>query len=507
MSKKEPPLILMDNVSVRLWNRTVFKNISWSIYQNQFWAVTGITGSGKSILARALCGDYPLAGGEIVYNFKECDNPFLFNDPLKRIGYVAFETNRDMKSDQNRFVQSRYWSNGESLSVKKYLSKEMVYEINPFEIVKNRRALSSYYQLQKKLLKLFQIDYLLNREVESLSNGECRKVAMVHELLREPVLLILDNPFQGLDSEYRIRLCNIILPFLIKQGTVCMIITSDKSEIHENVTHLLEVDSFRIISSGLYRHSSVKKNRLKKQQSVIFEMTAGKSIPDIFQRRVKSPETLVRMSHVYIKSGRKVILNDISWEIRKGEHWALTGPNGCGKTTLLSLIIGDHPQMYANVVEIFGVRWGRGSNIWNVKKKIGWVSPELQICYPGETTGLNVVLSGYYDSIGLFNKPSKEKKNRVADLFSEFGISELAEVAFGSMSEGHQRLLLLLRAMVKSPLMLVLDEPCQGLPFAARKFMISTIDKLACCNTTIIYVTHQLNELPSCINKKLTLTR
>lgn len=508
MDKKHLALISMEKVSIRLWDRIVFDEISWSIYPDQFWAVCGKTGSGKTVLARALCGEFPFVSGEIAYHFTESTNPFLADEPQARIGYVGFDMNRQMKSDQNRFVQSRYWSNDESLSVRDYLSRERVYEINPFQIIKSQPGeASSYRKRQKELLHMFQIEELMDREIDMLSNGECRKVAMVYQLLKDPVLLILDNPFQGLDIGYRDHLCTSIIPFLIGQGVTCMLITSDKTEIPQNVTHLLEIDSFKLTFCGPFERIRDKSNKTSLiPLNSTKEKSVDKSIATLFSERPKGSEVLVRMSHVNVKSGRKFILKDICWTIRKGEHWAVTGPNGSGKTTLLSLILGDHPQMYANDIEVFGVRWGQGSNIWSIKKRIGWVSPELQVCYPPEASGQNVVLSGYSDSIGLFCKPSKQKRCKVEELFDAFGVSELKEVPFGSMSEGNQRLLLLLRAIVKGPELLILDEPCQGLPPDSRQLVISTVDTLAYqCSTAIIFVTHQPDELPSCINRKLTL--
>jgi len=508
MNNKRFPLISMNKVSIRLWDKIVFNEISWSIYPDQFWAVCGNTGSGKTVLARALCGDFPLVSGEIVYNFKQSSNPFLADEPQTRIGYVGFDMNRQMKSDQNRFVQSRYWSNDESLSVREYLSKERVYEINPFQIIKNQPAeTTSYKKQQKKLLQMFQIEDLLDREIDMLSNGECRKVAMVHQLLKNPALLILDNPFQGLDFSYRDLLPNSIIPSLIRQGINCMLITSDKNEIPQNVTHLLEIDAFKITSSGPFKHARVRAKEMKSLPgNLSMKKSTAESIAALFSERFKSHEILVRMTHVNVKSGRKTILKDVCWTIKKGEHWAVTGPNGSGKTTLLSLILGDHPQMYANDIEVFGVHWGQGSNIWSIKKRIGWMAPELQVCYPQESSGLDVVLSGYSDSIGLFCNPSKQKRCKVEKLFNAFGISALKEVPFGSMSEGNQRLLLLLRAIVKGPELLILDEPCQGLPPDSRQLVITAVDTLAYqCNTAIVFVTHQPNELPSCINRKLTL--
>lgn len=504
MKKKSlmDPVLSLRNVSIRLFDKLVFPNTSWDVFPGEFWAVLGNTGSGKSFFAKILRGDYPITGGEIVYNFKKQGSSMPCDDPEMEIGYVAFDLNREMKSDQNLFVQSRYWSNDESMKVENFLSKEQVYEINPFQILNNDQKQCTYGSLQKKILKLLDIEYLITREINMLSNGECRKLIMARALLKSPSLLILDNPFQGLDTSYRKHLCSIVIPYLQKHGTQIILIVSDPGDIPENVTHILQVSSFKVVSSGP-----------RKQQGsclhVPVKMTSREiKLPFNFSEKKTSPkaEILVKMTHVSVKYGAKPVLHDINWVVKRGENWAVLGPNGSGKTTLLSLILGDHPQIYSNDIQIFGTRWGSGSNIWDIKKRIGWVSPELQTCYPANEYCYDVVLSGFFDSIGLYKRGSALQHKKVRQIISAFDLTNIEKIPFGSIAEGLQRLVLLMRALVKQPELLILDEPVQGLPVAYRKQMISAVDILSSQrNTAVLYVTHQKKELPLCINKMLIL--
>jgi molybdate transport system ATP-binding protein len=194
--------------------------------------------------------------------------------------------------------------------------------------------------------------------------------------------------------------------------------------------------------------------------------------------------------------------------VRRGEHWALLGANGAGKTTLLSLILGDHPQAYANDVWLFGQRRGSGESIWEIKKRIGWVAPELHLYHPRGVSGLQVVCSGFFDSVGLYHHCSPRQRRTARQWMYHLGIGQLAHASFEALSEGEQRLVLLARALVKRPLLLVLDEPCQGLDTANRARVRRTVEAVGKQpEVSVIYVTHNPAELPRIITHTLVLER
>jgi molybdate transport system ATP-binding protein len=184
----------------------------------------------------------------------------------------------------------------------------------------------------------------------------------------------------------------------------------------------------------------------------------------------------------------------------------LLGPNGSGKTTLLSLILGDHPQAYANDTTVFDRRRGTGETIWDIKHYIGWVSPELHLHFTRSATCLEVVASGFHDTIGLFHPLTRRQRSQARFQLADFGLLPYADIPLYGLSAGTQRMALLARALVKRPRLLILDEPCQGLDSARRTAFIQTVDRLILSRTvTVLYVTHRPDELPRSIRKVLRL--
>ena len=212
------------------------------------------------------------------------------------------------------------------------------------------------------------------------------------------------------------------------------------------------------------------------------------------------------MVHVTVGYGDRCILKDLNWTVRTGEHWGLLGPNGSGKTTLLSLISGDHLQAYANEIRLFGHRRGSGESIWDIKSRIGLVSSEFQCRFNRPFTVQDVVQSGFFDSVGLYRYVGKEQAHDAALWMAFFGIQNKADTIFNRLSYGEKRLVLLARAMVKNPELLILDEPCQGLDPANRRVIIELVDTIGReTSTQILYVTHHEYELPTCLTRFLFL--
>jgi molybdate transport system ATP-binding protein len=200
------------------------------------------------------------------------------------------------------------------------------------------------------------------------------------------------------------------------------------------------------------------------------------------------------------------VLEQVDWTVRQGENWALLGPNGAGKTTLLSLILGDNPQAYANDITLFGKRRGSGESIWDIKAHIGWVAPELHLYYPKHVSCSDVVCSGFFDSIGHYHKYSTQQHETAMAWMRRLGVEQYADLNFGELSEGEQRLVLITRALVKEPELLVLDEPCQGLDARHRDQVLQAVEGIGNhLNTSGIYVTHHLDALPSIITHVLRL--
>ena len=215
---------------------------------------------------------------------------------------------------------------------------------------------------------------------------------------------------------------------------------------------------------------------------------------------------LARLRNATVRYGNTVILRNINWTIRAGESWALLGPNGSGKTTLLSLILGDNPQVYTNDIVLFGRQRGSGESVWDIKRHIGWVSPELHLHFNTSATCFEVVASGFHDTVGLFQSPTARQRTAARRCLKRFQHVAYAGRPLFSVSAGLQRMVLLARALVKQPRLLILDEPCQGLDAAHRDSFVRAVDTLIRGRTvTIIYVTHRPDEIPPSITRVLRL--
>jgi molybdate transport system ATP-binding protein len=222
----------------------------------------------------------------------------------------------------------------------------------------------------------------------------------------------------------------------------------------------------------------------------------------------KNYSVLADLHDVHVSYGEIKVLKGIDWTIRPGERWVLSGPNGSGKSTLLSLIYGDHPQAYANDIVLFDRKRGSGESIWDIKKKIGFMSPELFQYFPGNYTCKQVVESGFYDTIGLYRTVPAAEKQLSEEWMKIMGITKVQDLLFTDVSSTLQRLCLLTRALVKNPILLILDEPCQGFDVAQQQNFRNMIDAIArLSDLSMIYVTHHREQLPECINRELKLEK
>jgi molybdate transport system ATP-binding protein len=209
-----------------------------------------------------------------------------------------------------------------------------------------------------------------------------------------------------------------------------------------------------------------------------------------------------------IKYGEATILNHIHWEVRKGERWNVSGPNGAGKSTLLSLITADNPQAYANEIWLFDRRRGTGETIWDIKRKIGFVSPELHLYFDTGANCFDVIASGLFDTIGLFRPLTAQQEETTLLWMQLLSLQELRTRRLAQLSTGQQRMVLLARALIKNPPMLILDEPSQGLDEEQTAYFRSLVTALCeAFDKTLIYVSHYRQELPACIDKFLQLEK
>jgi molybdate transport system ATP-binding protein len=481
MQDQSTPLVKLDNVSVRSNGKTVLHNLDWEIYRDQNWAIVGPNGVGKSLLMQVVQGNLPCSAGRVVYGD---------GSAALRIAQASFELHHQLiayEQDQEFF---RQFSGDEGTTVEQLLERGQ-------PAVEDGKPLAD-------IIPALDLKPLLDAPLLALSNGEMRKVLIARALKRAPHILILDEPYDGLDGDSRQCLAEVVNN-LARLGTQILLVTHRIEEISDSITHLLCLkagkialmgDRKQVLENGLVSYLYSAPKRVEKN------WPSGKARPlDAPDATSSAQEPSLVMKNVTVVYGSKVVLDGLNWVVNRDENWAVIGPNGAGKTTLLRLISADHLQAYSNEIYLFGMRRGSGESIWDIKRKIGVLSPEFQISYREAMRASDVVLSGFFDSIGLYRQPTHDQRAQVRYWIEVLGAEDLAEQDFARLSYGQKRIILLARALVKSPQMLLLDEPCQGLDYENRQRLINTVSAVAQkTGTQVLYVTHRKNEFPTCIS-------
>ncbi|KAA8999878.1 molybdate ABC transporter ATP-binding protein ModF [Affinibrenneria salicis] len=445
----------------------------------QAWAFVGTNGSGKSSLARALSGELPLRSGERTCRFG-------------RIARLSFEQLQQLVTEEWRRNNTDMLSAGED-DTGRTAAQVIQDEVNDASRCQH-------------LAQQFGIAHLLNRRFKYLSTGETRKTLLCQALMAQPDLLILDEPFDGLDVDSRAQLA-AMLAELAEQGYTLALILNRFDDIPDFVNHVGVLADCTLSRIGT--RSEVLAEALVAQLAHS-ERLAQMQLPEAEdpRRDAALPDDLARVQlrNGIVSYNDRPVLHGLNWEVLPGQHWQIVGPNGAGKSTLLSLITGDHPQGYSNDLTLFGRRRGSGETIWDIKRHIGYVSSSLHLDYRVSASARNVLLSGFFDSIGVYQTPSDRQLQLTDQWLALLGLNgSAADAPFKSLSWGQQRLVLIARALVKHPALLILDEPLQGLDPLNRQLVRRWLDILPRKGKTqLLFVSHHAEDAPDCITHRLT---
>ena len=454
--------------------------VNFTLDEGEHIAIIGRNGAGKSMFVDIITGRHPAFPNMVRY---------AFDEPYNNIKHITFRDTYGGDNDRTYFLQQR-WNqmeiDEETPTVGSKL-EEAFHLANPEE------------ELRKHIYELFHLEPLLDKYVILLSSGELRKFKLAASLFSHPRVLIMENPFIGLDAETRDQLKELLGMLAKEQGLQIILVLAKTDEIPEFITHVVEVREMRVMEKVTHREWEEREAVHKGQTPCALSSNAPATANN---------EEVIRFNKVSIRYGERTILKDLDWTVKQGEHWSLSGQNGSGKSTLLSLVCADNPQSYACDISLFGRKRGSGESIWDIKRRIGYVSPEMHRSYKQNILALQIVASGLKDTVGLYVRTNEVEKEQCLKWLGILGVGHLAERPFMEMSSGEQRLVLVARAFVKEPDLLILDEPLHGLDDKNRRMVKDLVDDY--CqdpSKTLVYVTHYQEELPHCIDHSIFLER
>ncbi|MBZ4188286.1 ATP-binding cassette domain-containing protein [Niabella beijingensis] len=465
-------LLNIEELSVHYGSKTVLDHLSLTITQGESWVIRGESGSGKTTLAKTIAGQAKYTGTlDIHFNPQ---SPL----PAKVLFVESWYRFTNLEGDRNFYYQQRY--NHQQRRDTVTIAREL-------ELYGKEHALNN--DRLNELIAALDYAKVLDEQLFEISSGEHKKLQLIKALWLCPQLLIIDQPYTGLDVTSRGRLNDLLNEYTVSDGTLLLI--SNDAELPACVNH------FAVLKNGTLTTGNA---------AVVFEEKILKPLPGFLKAPPQyTTHTLIHMNDVHVHYGDKQVLSGIRWQVNAGERWLLQGHNGSGKSTLLSLITGDHPQAYANDIRLFGVQRGGGESIWDIKKRIGLISPEFHWYFDANATVLQSLASGFFDSNGLYRQLRYTQKQQLDELLRFLELYDVKDELLATLPLGKQRLALLGRTLIKNPQLLVLDEPCQGLDQQQTQYFNKLVDEISRNGVTIIYVGHFETQLPGCLTHKLVL--
>jgi len=479
----QTPSIIVKDLVVKTQEQTVLDGISFSLQDDQHLAILGNAESGKTTLAKAIAGKMHFSGN-IFIDFENV------TETHTRIEFVEQRYSFKNLSGTSEFYYQQRFNSFDSANAPT-IFQELIKTITNSKQINNVNS----------VLEHLGIFHLKNSPLIQLSSGEHKRFQLAKALLNPTQLLLLDNPYTGLDISARKNL-NKMLEDISQKGTQIILIPGT-FPIPDFITHIAFLKNKKLSFFGQKENFQTENFIQSEERKIFYNTVLLPESTEDFQF-----ETIVEMKSIHLNYGENVILKNLNWKIESREKWLLKGRNGAGKSSLLSLVTGDHPQAYSNEIYLFGKRRGTGESIWDIKKKTGYISPELHAYFDKNITCFNAIGSGYFDTIGLFKKLSTTQHNNILQWLDFLQLSHVSKKSLHSISSGLQRMVLLARALVKNPPLLVLDEPCQGLDEEQSAQFVSLIDHVCTnSNKTLIYVSHEEKNIPVCIEKVLQLEK
>jgi molybdate transport system ATP-binding protein len=479
------PLVSLKDADVTLEGRRILRGISWRLLPGEHWAILGGNGSGKSTFLRLVRGElWPASGcGKRAYSLDGAEQTTSVGVKAA-VALVSPEL-------QQRYLRQEWRLTGRQVIESGFGGGDYAYSRLS---VKQDKAVIG-------IARLMGVEKLLGRNAQELSTGELRRLLVARALASAPQVLACDEICDGLDAATRAGLLET-LGRVARRGTQLLFTTHRDDEWLPAITHRLVLENGRIVECGQIGSSILTPTLTPAHglnpnlQAPFGPQSRIRSKSRRTPQPVASPRVLIRIRSADVFLGPRRVLRNVNWEMRSGEHWAVLGPNGAGKSTFLKLVLGDVQPAWGGRVTRFN--FTARDMIWTVKRRIGIVSPELQAAYQAEVTGADVIGSGFHSSVGKTFRLNARQRRRVCEVARWFGIESLLAALASRISYGEFRKLLLARALVHEPELLLCDEPFDGLDAAARRSMAVALERVAGNGTSLLVVTHHADDLPAC---------
>lgn len=487
------PLVQLDNVSVSLAGKRILHGLNWRWRAGESWAVLGANGSGKSTFLRLVAGELhpdPVDGGRRTYGL----NGELSTSAVgvrERMAFVSPE-------QQERYLNLEWVRTVRDVLLTGFHQTDYLY----------RRLTAEQTAAAEKLAGELRLGPLLRRDVQTLSQGEFRRVLIARALLGRPRVLLLDEFTDGLDAAMRATLLAAVQR-AAESGTSVLLATHREDELLPALRRRLVLEAGRVVvreiaAKGRREHQGEKRKNVQRPTTSAQRSNDGTATTRALEvgswklNVERSPSAssspfLFRLRNVSVYLDRQPVLRNLSWEMRPGEHWAITGPNGCGKSTFLKLLLGERHPAVGGAIHRFGET--RRHTLWEIRARVGYVGPDLQTAYRDDLTAREVVASGCFASIGLLDAVTRAQWRRVDELLEQFSLGGLAGENFLRLSYGQRRRVLLARAVVHRPQVLLLDELFDGLDSAACRLLDRQLGQLSAAGACVIFTSHQRRAL------------
>lgn len=519
-------LIKVNNCRIENSKRIPVQNFSWEMKTGEAWLVIGPNGGGKADFLQAIDGSF---GSKIVPNLPkgEKEVPLYSNFFEDSVESVSLERAARIIQEERAEDESEFAEGGvdHGRTGRIFIAEGIVGKIKKGSKPPSLCAeLDAYPEI-----KLCGVEKILDRGIKYMSTGEIRRTLLARALVSRKKLLLLSDPFAGLDAESRGILLDFFDTIAGKQlsdskndSTFPRIILSMERyvEIPAAITNVIEFtdgkvsfcgkksDYEKIVAEKNKENEKARKANYEKFAATVKKLSNEVNIVMGVENYQPENDILVEMRDVNVGWDDHKVLRNLSWTLKRGEHWLIRGLNGSGKTTLLELITGDNMQVFSNDIKIFGARRGSGETIWEIKHRLGIVSYRLHVEYRmlGGTSLRDVIISGFHDSIGMYEIPTDVEKAAAEEWLKLGGFEGRGRESFGNLSYGEQRAVLILRGAVKCPPIMILDEPCHGLDEQMRQKTLDLLELIAeLGTTTFLHVTHEPSEVLKCEKHVLEL--